>query len=803
MILTLAQLGSLFTVPGLAAAGAVCVAIPILIHLLSRFRRRTQAWGAMRFVREALQRQRRRLRMEQLLLLATRCLIVLVLGLALAGPLLTGCGERLRTAGLLQTEPRRVWLVVDDSLSSRATDSQTGAARFEALRSAALTLVDRLAANDEVRVWRASRPVGEVGAEPASTQASSKAGGERGGTLTKGEAREFLTNLRPTYGRSAVSEALAQVRSAAESAGRGDAGVSVVVLSDWSPSDLAGEGEALGEGLRLFAVRPAAEVGNAQVSHVRPWRSVLVTGGAADGGRALVPVEVGLRRFSAGEAAAGGTLTLTLLDPAGRAAGTVQRPIAWAAGQEAQVLNADIAVEAQDAGGFVVRAALEGDAGGAIREDDVRLATVALRPRLRVALVDEAVDAAAEGVPPPGRWLRVALSPGDEGAVEVTSLAVGELASRDASILAEQDAVAVVRPDLINDSTWRKLADYASAGGLVWVFPPASDEPAMWPRALRGAFGLAWRMAIEPVAIGDAERGVGVLTDRRPPAVLSLLAGDWEELWRPVRVRKWLPVYAPESDAWVALDAAAGEGAMSPALMAYHEHGEGGLLVVSAALHPGWTNLPTKPAFVPVVHEVLRGIIGGDDAPREGVVVGDAPAVQVGVGLGALRALPIDLGEIRFNASEPGGVGLERSEKGVRVAAPVTMPGVYADAPETPAVMLAVNVDASAGDTRQAAEPAVSAWLERWGPWSWLELSDPAAALRDSGEAPPSLSWPLLWALLGLVVLETVLARVFSHARALHHRGLTAALVERLKRFHVAHHENEADTRPSERGRAA
>jgi len=88
------ELALVFGAPALAVAGAAAVAIPIAIHLLSRVRRTRVDWGAMRFVRLAYQRQRRRLRFERWLLLAVRCLLVVLAGLALAAPVLTGALAR-------------------------------------------------------------------------------------------------------------------------------------------------------------------------------------------------------------------------------------------------------------------------------------------------------------------------------------------------------------------------------------------------------------------------------------------------------------------------------------------------------------------------------------------------------------------------------------------------------------------------------------------------------------------------------------------------------------------------------------
>ncbi|MEM6334751.1 MAG: BatA domain-containing protein, partial [Planctomycetota bacterium] len=80
------QVGALFIAPWVAGLGLAAIALPIAIHLLTRLRKRRRAWAAMRLLEEAFRRQRARLRMERWLLLAVRCLLVAVLGLALGGP---------------------------------------------------------------------------------------------------------------------------------------------------------------------------------------------------------------------------------------------------------------------------------------------------------------------------------------------------------------------------------------------------------------------------------------------------------------------------------------------------------------------------------------------------------------------------------------------------------------------------------------------------------------------------------------------------------------------------------------------
>ena len=66
--------------------GALAIAIPIIIHLLNRRSKKIVDWGAMNFLLESLEIRNRRIQLEEALLMATRCLLVGLLALALARP---------------------------------------------------------------------------------------------------------------------------------------------------------------------------------------------------------------------------------------------------------------------------------------------------------------------------------------------------------------------------------------------------------------------------------------------------------------------------------------------------------------------------------------------------------------------------------------------------------------------------------------------------------------------------------------------------------------------------------------------
>ena len=67
----------------LALAG---VSIPVILHLVRRQAAKPVDWGAMRFLHDTLSERRRKMEWEDLLLMAARCLLLALAGLAIARP---------------------------------------------------------------------------------------------------------------------------------------------------------------------------------------------------------------------------------------------------------------------------------------------------------------------------------------------------------------------------------------------------------------------------------------------------------------------------------------------------------------------------------------------------------------------------------------------------------------------------------------------------------------------------------------------------------------------------------------------
>jgi hypothetical protein len=103
--------------PAFAWAGLAVVSIPIIIHLLNRRRFRTVTWAAMEFLLRAMKKNRRRLRFEQWLLLLTRCLLIFLIGMALAQ--FAGCNTK--STGSSIQRPKEDVYIIDNSYSTSYT----------------------------------------------------------------------------------------------------------------------------------------------------------------------------------------------------------------------------------------------------------------------------------------------------------------------------------------------------------------------------------------------------------------------------------------------------------------------------------------------------------------------------------------------------------------------------------------------------------------------------------------------------------------------------------------------------------
>ncbi len=127
--------------------GGLAIASPILIHLLNKRRFKIVEWAAMDFLFQADKKNRRRVELENLILLCLRCLAMILLALMLARPFLPSS----LTAFTRQSEKIERIILIDDSLSQRVLNQNQPA--METIKESVLALIGKLAASDKSENW--------------------------------------------------------------------------------------------------------------------------------------------------------------------------------------------------------------------------------------------------------------------------------------------------------------------------------------------------------------------------------------------------------------------------------------------------------------------------------------------------------------------------------------------------------------------------------------------------------------------------------------------------------------------------
>jgi hypothetical protein len=140
--------------------GVSAVSVPIIIHLLNRRKYQRVVWAAMRFVLASLEKNQRRMRVEDLILLLLRCALLALLALALSRPLIR------TAANMFGKQQVMAVVLLDNSLSMAAVDGAGGQARFDLAKKAADQVIDNLGNGSSVAVFLASDTARDVIAQP-------------------------------------------------------------------------------------------------------------------------------------------------------------------------------------------------------------------------------------------------------------------------------------------------------------------------------------------------------------------------------------------------------------------------------------------------------------------------------------------------------------------------------------------------------------------------------------------------------------------------------------------------------------
>lgn len=739
---------------GLFVAGAAAVSIPIIIHFLFRRRRKPIVWAAMRFIIEAYKKHQRRLKLEQWLLLATRCLLLLLIALALGRPVAQSA-----TAALGYGGGRTVYFVIDNSLTSsaRAPGAETVSA-LDRQKQIATRLISSMGPGDQAALVTLASPAQAVVSPPSADIAA---------------VQSLINDLQPTAARADFAGAFSALAREMRDLSARDARRVVVVLSEFraGSADVSRPLDATLSDvarLRLTAARPAeSALGNVQVADVEPLRRLVLASDAAGAG--AVDVRVRLRRTGAAIGEAGtSSVRLTLERPGEESAPSAAGTVRWRAGQsEAEIVLTAPVTRFEDTATAALVARIDRDA---IESDNVFARPVEVRSAVRVGVAARRRFGAMPSADAlqPADWLRLALAPSDADPIDVIDVDPGAL---DAPTLAGLDALVLPRPELVDEPAWRRIGDFARAGGLVFVTPPPDTAVHLWSDSFASALHVPWRLAREAVTYADGARIDAAASGAARSSIFEMIASELPELARSVTVVQALPLIEgagaagshtlmtyDDGSPWLVVatpgeaNGAGNGGADAEAPMA-----RGLVVYLASAPTLSWTDLPARPLFVPLLQEIIRQGVG--EATAGNVFVAGERAQP--------PARTVELAPLNSDAP-----AARHAVASTGLTAPIRTVGLWRalDRQGVARGLIAVNADAHAGRTEVQAPANVRDWLLGAGvsadDFAWIDtdVATEVGAIAQSADEGGWLSYPLLIAAAVTALIELLLARVFSHA---------------------------------------
>jgi hypothetical protein len=726
-----------FGIAGLPMLGWLgAAAAPILIHLLSRRKYRETTWAAMEYLLAAMKRQTRKLLLEQWLLLLLRTLTIVLIVTAAAEPYMESLGLAVAAGG----RTHRV-LVLDASYSMAY--KPTDKTRFQRAKELAAQIVDESAQGDAFTlVLMAARPqvvVGTPGFEPS-------------------QIREEIDGLELTHAGADLPATIAAVQKVIDNAKRESARLErheVYFLTDlqratWAPglgetamAEFHRQSEELARSATLVVIdlgQAAAE--NIAVTSLRAAESTVTVG-------RKVELQAEVRNF--GRQGRGRQPVDLLVDGRRIEQKHIDVP---AGGATATLVPVKFEYRFETPGDHAVEVRAEGDA---LEVDNHRYLIEQVRQSFRVLCINgrpsgERFQGATD-------YLAAALAPrtgrDEHPTVEVDVATESALLERD---LNGYDCVFLANVGQLTASEARVMDAYLGRGGNLAFFLGDQVRAERYNRELGGG---AAGPRILPARLGaiveKRQTGLDPLGYRHP-MVWAFRGRDKAGLLTTPVSKYFKLELAKDSKARVAV--ALGDG---DPLVVEESIRRGRVVLVATSADTSWTPMPVWSSFVPLVQEILAWCVAGQGRQRN-LEVGESLAASV-----AAQAAEASIsvkrpdGQTRSGQIHPEGDYSEWSYDDTLLG------GIYAvrfGPPVSRTQSFAVNVNTAESDLALLGTEELQNEVWPGIPFvhqtSWQNL--------DAGDAgriarPGRLHVDLLYAVLGLLFVETVLAWRFGHHR--------------------------------------
>lgn len=684
--------------PWMAVLGAACISIPIIIHLLSRRQRLPIEWAAMQFIIEAWRNQRRRLRLQNLILLLIRCLIPLVLGFALAQPILN-------RSSILGTSNTVNHLLIDNSLVSIPLNDSDESPLDKHIE-AAFEIIKSSNDGDLFRII----PIASID--------------ENSGVPTsdRGMIIDYLERIDNSNQPVDIERVLSTVKTDTEN--DSTRLHKIFLLSDFRRGTSCVE-EKINDvdfdptTVNLQYTEPSSEsIEIVRVIGADPARRITLRGGGIESlvSQCVVRLERDGTKLPPSE---------TVIKATSGIGDQTVRNVSWEDGQREMVVDMVLPVSPDE-----LKVSPISISTGP-HPSQIFHTTIEVEESLRTVVLNRnQVDSRNEKTgSDSGKWMERAIIPTQDMPIDVRTIDPASLSPTD---LLNTDAVFILRPDLLETDSWNELSVFLRNGGMVMITPPGNREVHDWIESMNDAFDLEWGFQGETVIHDEGEK-INYIPSS--DSILDVIDSELPSLTEPVRVTRIVDI-DPGLQGTTLID----DGTGIPFLITESSRGMGVLVVLTTAIDLAWTSLPAKPLMVPLIQECLRGGIQKSRSRTN---------IEIGEDGWRDRLLQSD-GDLTH--ADGSFIAVDDPD------ATIDKPGFWSHSSGTDAEkkFLAVNIKPESGDLDIQSSKSIDEWLGETGDWNVI------GDLIEEESSGNELIWFLLMVLAFLLIIESLLARMFT-----------------------------------------
>jgi hypothetical protein len=605
------------------AFGAAAATGPIIIHLLSRRRFKTVRWAAMDFLLEAQRQNRRRIKLEQWLLLALRCLAVFLIVAMIARPFLESSAASMLLSAGARTQR---FILLDDSFSmgcrskrGEAAGQTVFARAVETTRSIARALSEK-SPRDTLALVSSTET-----AEPLHAMASIS----QEHLL---ELEDRLGSLRATQRAARMPEAIASLaRQIEQSAAQGAAVVYIVSdfqTRDWLANDT---GSTSGPPAALMPLLKLTESGRVErvllidVSAPSP-QNIAVTGIACSTSQVVAGLsarfEVSVSNYS--------DLPAQDVELSISIGASTLPPVLIPRIPSRQTVHEGVDIAFPDAGSHFVRVAL---AGKAIQNDDLALdnesvGVVDVAPAVQILIVDG--QPSADPYRDEVFLLKTALRPEGSAASGNELTVIDDADQLDSLDLAPFHVVVLANVRRVGTAGIKSLEQFVRSGGGLVIFGGSEMElPFYNDQFYRTGQGLLPATIKEIVQTPGEDKPVHIKWIDREHALLRPFAGKLGEVLRTTRFYEYpvlamasaasMPVTTTRSADEPRVIAKFDDEAESPA-MVVRDFGRGTCLFVATTADQEWNDWAANFSYLPFMLELVQVMARKAPPPAQAVV---------------------------------------------------------------------------------------------------------------------------------------------------------------------------------------